>query len=382
MRTQKDFSVDYEMIDEVEAELLRVFRKFFYDPIIKILKGKKVTKNDLPKALEDAISNGQITYWRDRFIGKFSATTSRELKRLGAKWDTKSASFKLSEAAMPQELKAIVKASNMAMLKKLKEADNFLKSFSGKTVAEQFKGQALFSKAITRGELELKDILKAVAIKPQFSKFVKSKVAKDWEKNMDFFIVSWADEEIKKFRADIQGIIISGKRYGSWDKPGQIDTYIFEKYGEKMSSYLAPGKQFEQLTGKELERVQKKAAFLARNETRLMMTTYKYSKAQEAGSEYFQWRCVKGTPNHPVRPSHIILDNKVYRWDEPPLDFQLNKHILPGGAYNCRCTAKALFNFQIEKDKKGNPVRYADGSYKIAKLSWQNGNDSFFSLLC
>lgn len=369
MKTQKDFSVDFEMIDEVEAELFRVFRKFFYEPIIKILKGKKVTKNAIPKALEDAMTSGKISYWRDKFIGKFSAETSKELRRLGATWDAKSTSFRLPKANMPQGLKTLINSSNAAMLSKLKEADNFLKSFSGKTVAEQFKGQTLFSKAITRGEAEVKEVLAAVSIKPQFSKFVKSKVAKDWEKNMKFFIKEWADEEVKQFRADIQGIILSGKRYGSWDKPGTLDTYIYKKYGKKITSYLAPGAQFETLTGKKLEKVRRKAAFLARNETRLMMTNYKYAKAQEAGSEYFQWRCVKGTPNHPVRPSHIILDNKVYRWKEPPLDFQLNKHILPGGAYNCRCTAKALFNFQIAKDKKGKPIQYADGSYKIAKLS-------------
>ena len=369
MKTQKDFSVDYEMIDKVEEELFRLFRKFFYDPIIRIIKGKKVTKNASLKALEDALNSGKIAYFRGKFVGKFSAETSKELRKLGAKWDSKTASFKLAETSIPSDLKSIIKTANMALLGKLKQADNFLKSFSGKTVAQQFEGHAIFSKAITRGELELKEILKSVSIKPQFSKFVKSKVATDWEKNMEFFIVSWADEEIKKFRADIQGIILSGKRYGTWSHPGTLDSYIFKKYGKKITSYLAPGTQFEKLAGYELVRVRRKAAFLAHNETRLMMTNYKYAKAQEAGSEYFQWRCVKGTPDHPVRPSHIILDNKVYRWDDPPLDFQLNRHILPGGAYNCRCTAKAIFEFQLEKDKHGKPKQLSDGTYKIAKLS-------------
>jgi SPP1 gp7 family putative phage head morphogenesis protein len=190
-------------------------------------------------------------------------------------------------------------------------------------------------------------------------------VAKDWSYGIGANIGPWAQEEINQFRQELSGLIYQGKRFGTKEKPGELERAIMDRYGAKIRATIAPGVQLADLTEKQKQRIAYKANFIARNESRLLMTTYKYKRMQNSGSTFFRWLTVVGSPKHPVRPSHKILNRKVWRWDNPPIDEQTGKQVLPGQAYNCRCTAVPLWDSDIATDAKGNFKQLPDGSYVL-----------------
>ena len=101
---------------------------------------------------------------------------------------------------------------------------------------------------------------------------------------------------------------------------------------------------------------QRKAKFVGVQETGLLMAKFKEVRYKDAGIKKFIWTCVKGTPAHPVRHEHKILDGKIFVWDNPrelgkngrPNPSGLHKpgeNKNPGEDYNCRCYAKPIVEF-------------------------------------
>ncbi len=90
---------------------------------------------------------------------------------------------------------------------------------------------------------------------------------------------------------------------------------------------------------------QRKAKFLARQETSLLMSKFKQVRYQEAGSNEYIWDCVAGSSAHPVRHFHLLNRGKIFRWDTgAPINANGDRKN-PGQDYNCRCFAKPIIRF-------------------------------------
>jgi SPP1 gp7 family putative phage head morphogenesis protein len=92
-----------------------------------------------------------------------------------------------------------------------------------------------------------------------------------------------------------------------------------------------------------------KAKFLARQETSLMTTKLKETRYREAGVNEYKWKTVAGSKLHPVRPSHKILEGRIFRWDDPPITTPPGEAVRrnnPGQDYNCRCFAQPIVRFK------------------------------------
>lgn len=84
---------------------------------------------------------------------------------------------------------------------------------------------------------------------------------------------------------------------------------------------------------------QARARVIARTEVSRIGTEITRARAVSIGSTHFRWRSVKDVR---VRPSHAVLDGKVFPWDQPPLTDAPDIHALPGCVFNCRCVAIAV----------------------------------------
>ena len=82
-----------------------------------------------------------------------------------------------------------------------------------------------------------------------------------------------------------------------------------------------------------------KAKFLARQESRLLLSNYHQGVMEKAGVEKYMWKCVVGTEEHPVRPYHKKNDGKIFSWDNPPTVNDAGEKKHPMQDYNCRCLA-------------------------------------------
>lgn len=315
----KETTQDFEAI---EKELERVWRQEIYLPILKILGTPQKVLNDYD-ALKEALRSGKITYNRGQFSGRFNASTSRELKRLGARWDRKTGTFRLPQSSMPQEIRMAVAASETAFLKKIDAIDKKLSQILPGEVAAKMKTKDMFDTTLWRTQKDFEETVKGITIAPKLTKEQSERIASEWQNNMDLWVKDWTEKNIKKLRSQMKSTVLAGNRYEA-----AVST-IQKSYGVS----------------------QNKAKFLARQETALMLAKFKETRYESAGVKSYIWGCVAGSKNHPVRPWHKALEGKEFRWDNPPITTEPGQPIRknnPGQDYNCRCFARPVV--RVKKD--------------------------------
>lgn len=305
---------DYE---EIEKEILRIFKEEIYLPLLRDMPGfsRRIIRNSL-SSLAEAIRSGEIDFNRGRFTGSFNAGISRELRKLGAKWDRSARGYRIHWKELPQEIQFAVSASITRFDTVLAKIDSRLAIANPAEIAGKVKLSEMFNKRLWKTDAELKKSMKAIGVIPELTKSRAAVISKDYSTNMDLYIKDWTEKAIKELRQKMRGHSFSGLRYDGMIK-------------EIQRSYdVSKGK----------------ARFLARQETSLLMTSFKYERYQEAGIDQYKWRCVVGTTRHPVRPMHKKLDGKIFSFDNPPVTSPNGDRNNPGRDYNCRCVAVPITN--------------------------------------
>lgn len=420
----RPFKADWVFIDQVEAELQKQFKRYLYAPIKKIFQRKEIISNANPKDreflerpsieekyrrieaevtpkypdtstdLKAALRSGRIQYWANKFTGRFDAKVSKDIRNLGGQWrDSEGGHFYLPLANIPQHVAKVITEVNHDFTVRLEEAEKELRGVDGLKVAAAFIATGLFLEALERSEKDFEETMaetdkdagdlppppKATPPKKAEEKQIEKReeelaeeaprkktldeIAEIWENNMKWNIQEWSEDEVKNLRKNLKGLIFQMKNFDKKNKPKDMDKYILEHYGAKISETIYPGIQMKNLTKAELIKIENKASFLARNEFGLFMTTYKYERSKESGCDYFRW-VTEGDDR--VRPSHKPFNGNIYNFDDPPYDTQLKRAVLPQEAYNCRCEAIPIKESQLKLDGSGKPLRKSDGSYIMA----------------
>lgn len=316
-----------EEYDEIEKKIKLLFKKELYYPLLADLdETRKVLKNARDDLLE-AIRSGRLTFNRGKFSGKLSALLSKELRALGATWNRSSKSYSIPQAKLPLEVRNVISASEHTFITKMKKIDQKLASIVPEELASKLKISNLFDRTLWRVESQFQKSVKNITVAPQLTAENRKRIADEWQNNMDLWIRNFTEEQIVKLRKNMQKSVFAGNRYESAVKT------IQESYGVTA----------------------KKAKFLARQETALLMTKFKEVRYQDSGIEEYKWRCVAGTPAHPVRPRHRALNDasqtkgKIFRFDDPPVTSEpgeAERRNNPGADYNCRCTSVPLVRFK------------------------------------
>src|SRR5689334_19047874 len=93
LRPVREPTSDY---DEIEQRIKLAFKHRIYEPLLYLLNApREALENAKFSALQEALEAGRVTFLRGTFSGRFNASISRELKRLGATWDKRSRTFSL-----------------------------------------------------------------------------------------------------------------------------------------------------------------------------------------------------------------------------------------------------------------------------------------------
>lgn len=367
-----------ELEKEVEDELSRVFREEIYLPLVKIVKQnpRDILSNakEGTDVLLDAIKSGRIYFYRGQFRGDFNSLISKELRRLGAVWNSGTGTFNIQAAQLSDPIKLAINNSQTTFEKMLIRLEAKLSQILPAKIAEKIQIQKIFEKVIYKVDKEVEDTLKGtkrireeakrnlstdeidqssispstpptlpasdtdgvpvipqpaqttqlpksfveqVVIQPKFTPEQVTKIAEEYTENMKMYIKGWTEENIIKLREEIKQNTLEGKRFEG------IVSAIENNYGVSQS----------------------KAKFLARQETNLLATKLKETRYLDAGVTEYRWVCVKGSPAHPVRPMHKKLDGTVHSWNNPPIVDQKGNRKNPGEDFNCRCVAKPIVRF-------------------------------------
>lgn len=318
----KESREDYEAI---QSAIFALLKEEIYRPLLKELGLHPFTIKNSTDELVDAIVRGQIRFYRGQFTGSFNATLSKELRRIGAKWDRRQGSFAIPQSKLSPELKNAIDLSEHKFVQAAKRMDAKLASMVPEDIASKLRIEKLFSRTIYRVEKDFNKSVKGITVSPQLTESTRARIAKEYTENLQLYIKDFAEKEIQALRLRVQEKTFAGERYENLTKE------IEKSYGVSYS----------------------KAKFLARQETSLLMTKYKQARYQSAGVNQYKWACVK-MPHQPkggkylkgeVRYHHAELEGKIFSWDNPPIVNVKGERKNPGQDYNCRCFAIPIVKF-------------------------------------
>jgi len=314
----KETAEDY---DDIEKVILDFFKSQLFVPLMKIVYKPTTALQNTKYDLRQAIRAGRISFHRGVFSGKLSATTSKELRSLGAKFDRKTGTYHIHKSKLPDDITKEIQASADAFQKTLSKIDDKINDFLPKEFTGKISVRKAFDKALWKTDDKIDKTLKKIAVLPQLTDDRAKRISEEWTNNLELTIKKFQDEEIPKLRQKVMAHALKGGRYEDLAK-------IFER---------------------EYQVTANKARFWARQETSLLMAKYKETRYQEAGVDEYIWGCVVGSPNHPVRPSHKALEGKRFRFSDPPITTAPSEPARrnnPGHDYNCRCFAKPIVKFK------------------------------------
>lgn len=319
----KETTEDYEIL---ERKIRALFRREIYIPLMKELgeSNEALTNAASRFGVYSAISSGRVQFNRGVFSGKFNATISKELRSLGARFDRSTGTYKIPLSELPYDLRSAISASESKFKQRLRTIDQKLAKILPEEIADRLKVEHIFDRSLWKVDKEFHKTIKGITVAPQLTDKGRKILAKEWTNNMKKYVQDFSKDEIKSLRADMQKTIFAGNRYESAVKT------IQKSYGVS----------------------ERKAKFLARQETGLLMAKFKQVRYQDAGVEWYKWGCVSGTKDHPVRPWHRSLEGKKFRWDDPPVTTEPGtptRRNNPGEDYNCRCFARPIVSFKGEK---------------------------------
>lgn len=131
---------------------------------------------------------------------------------------------------------------------------------------------------------------------------------------------------------------------------GLIKTIPQESLG-KMRSIVTEGYMNGRTTTEIVKAIQKvysvdrrHAQLLARDQIAKLNSNIAKYQQTDAGVQEYTWST---SGDSRVRESHARLNNKRFRWDDPPVvDPRTGRRCHPGEDYECRCVALAVFDWE------------------------------------
>lgn len=306
-----DFTHKQAYTDLVQHRLFSYFWDFFFKPMFKIIKTKPIAENE-ENILLEAIKSGEIFFVDGGFKSdkKFSNKISQELIKLGAKYNKYTKIYEIDKSLLPKSiLNYLFKQQQLAKIK-LEQLNEFLQDIQNNL--DNYIDLMVFNTEVRTilddAGNEIKQNIKHInIIEPELTEEQYQKIEQAYTKNMQYYVKNWTVEHIEEMREKVHKAILEGFR------EEQVAKMLQTEYGI----------------------AERKAKFLAQNETSIMLAEYKKATYTAMGFDKFIW---KTRLDGRERLEHHKLNGKIFRFDEPPIiDERTGQRGLPGETYNCRC---------------------------------------------
>ena len=304
----------------VRKEISRILFDVLFKGLIELTKKERAVLNQDTDALEEAIKKGSVFYTGTAFSGRFTAQISKELKSLGATFNRIRKTWKISKSQLSANVLSsmILKDENDKMLndEALSEID---KTDIGKIDRDKGIDEAI-DKYLDEIDVDFVDSLRKVTI-PKGRKDItihfklsgdqKKVIGQDWTNNLKLFIKDFSKQSVLELREEILENTRQGMR-----AEGLVEI-IQKQFGVS----------------------ERKALFLAKQETSLLMAKYRETRFKEVGITEYIWSTSQDTR---VRPSHKELNKQLFSFDSPPIVNKKGDRKNPGEDFGCRCVPKAV----------------------------------------
>ena len=373
----KPVQISEYFLKQIAAGLKKEIYDSMFKQIFEVLNSNSVYNDK--KTLTNAIQSGRIFYENGAFKSNkpFSNAVADELEKLGAKF--KHGAYYIDRALLPVEIEnalAIVAARETAKIAALNGLlarlaatvgqDTAVKLFIDKAVDRMFKKLQVdlegttkerkvpvidvsvdipeidiadtdFQKIdeyhqLTKEERKNIEVPKLNLDEVVIDKTAK-KIAKDYTYNMDYWVKNWKAKEITVMRRDVLDMVQKGARTET------VKKYFQTRWGI----------------------AERKAEFLARNESGIASSVLKATHYQDMGCTHFKW--LRSTSKE-KRELHLeyaketgnqygIAGTNIFAFDNPPIiDERTGQRGLPQETYNCRCNLVGIKNPQYYINQK------------------------------
>lgn len=311
--------------DKLEELIMKIFREEIYLPLMVEFGLKPKTIQNSLDDLLNAIKSGRIYFINGKFKGRFNSTLSRELRKIGAEWDRKQGSFSIPQSKLTTDVKMAISLSEAQFQWKIAKIMKKLETFSPKVISEKLQATSIFDSVLFKTEKKFEKSIKNISIAPEVTPEQRLRISEEYTNNLQLYIRNFTEKETVELRNNIAETAYSGNRYES------VIGKIQQSYGVS----------------------QRKARFLARQETSLLMTKYKQTRYESAGINEYKWQCVNNpkdtrpgehVPGN-VRYYHAKNNGKIFRWSEGAIINAKGEKKNPGQDYNCRCVAIPVVSF-------------------------------------
>lgn len=315
MEELKLIPTKFKYIKQASKLLQNYLYNNFFKEILEITKSKTIYNDK--NALNNAILSGRVYYQNNMFYGdRFSNVVAKELEELGAVY--KNGGYFLENFKIPVDIQQSIALASIKNMAKLAAISGVLNQIE-QNINEFVNGLVLdnlIESLVTDLQKDITQTLeqkKIPVVDTTLSPKQAETISREYTNNMQYWVKNWTEKEIKIMRQEVQAM-------GIGTSPKSISKYFQSRWGI----------------------AQRKADFLARNETRILTNTYKAAKYQESGFTHFKW--VTNMDGR-ERKLHAEHNNKVYPFDAPPIiDERTGQTGLPGQTYNCRCNLIPVIN--------------------------------------
>jgi len=296
------------------AELLENSIAGFLNSILVIPLANIIGRTELTNSkdvIEEAFRNGTIYYSGGEIKGRFNSRISRELIALGAVFLAKKGAYRINADQLTPQQRSSILLAKTRQQSLFAKADLYLSTMSTAvvpTAIAYYSALPIFRSMLKNLNTEANKTLKDMSIKPYMNQEIEDRLAAEYSENLKLDIKGWSDDQVLRLREKIYKSTFDGYRY------------------EDMIDIVKSVKHVSDA----------KARFLAKQENSLLVSKYRESRYADVGITEYKWRIV----GHGTRPDHRVLDDHIFRFDNPPVTNQrTGARNNPGEDYGCRCLA-------------------------------------------
>ncbi len=315
MRYLKPLRLKISYYSSIEVTINDIFFTQCFEPIVRAFAEnghKSALVQNSSDPISAALRKGKIFYFDGKFTGQFDAKISAAFRRLGAKFNLLDKSWRFN--VIPPGIQSTLSDVSLRM-EKIKS--DILKNLDNVPVNRELMQQRLtaeYLKTVNQINEDFLDTIKGVTVAPTLTEQAKLNIAKGWAENLELYINKWTDQNILKLREEVATNTYHGRRAEGLVKNIQADYGVSKR----------------------------KAKFLARQETSLLMSKMREERYKDAGINQYKW---SGVMDERERVDHKLLEDNVYLWDNPPIvDRSNGRTANPGEDFGCRCVAIPIVN--------------------------------------
>ena len=268
-------------------------------------------------AIEQALRSGQVWYADGAFCGQFSAEISRELRAMGATHDSSAGTFAITQERIPLGLRFFLAEATQRSKDLHHDMDELLGQMQ--LNLDQAPAGLQMQRAIEKMMADLQGqfvkqvaSVESVEVAQQLTPAIAKTLADELTNNLELDIKKWATSAIVDLRVRVQQNALAGYR------------------ADRLARQIAAERGVSQ----------RKAEFLAEQETSLFVSKYREQRARDVGATSYKWST---SHDERVRPDHRVLNGKVFSFDNPPVTCQATgARNNPGEDFRCRCVAMPI----------------------------------------